>query len=380
MLEENPKMAMKAKMRALLLAGAVLAASAPVAPCLAQSVQEETPSAQEAELYLTLPFCLDSAIAGRLDIRAAELSDAVENERRTGICLAEVSGLRPAARASSMTELDRIDAYLEFALAVSAPAAESAQILRHIAARRLAAEIAVLYFKAASIQKALEDSAGMLSKEESDGLQKRYDDARLELVKAICFNPVTDIKLDSACLEEAGAKRQTPEEFQELRELTVTAEDGQTAVIKLSDEFKSQLGVALAPGLLGAKRLWMVAGCKAAKTLLDPNAPPAGRPLYTAFAKLARERLAKARLRDTQEALDKLDIELCLEATKPPTPSLGSLIVRRDLALGDHCAANDAANDLDGALTLLKFAAPGLPEPKAEPADPALVEIPNPPQ
>ncbi len=356
-----------------LVAAACSLVALAILPCMAQ----QSPSQQTgSELYLTLPFCLDSSMQSGLELKAAELKDAAENEKATGVCLAELSGLKPAARASSPLELERVDAYLEFALAVSAPAPDSEAVFRHLAAKRIATEAANLYFKAAAIQKALEDSAGMLSKQESDELHKSYDDARLALVQAICFRPVTDIRLDSGSLEEEAAKKLPPEEERDLRELSVVAEDGRAAEIKLSDEFKSQLGAALAPGLFGAKRLWMVAGCKAAKFLLSPAPPPSEKPLYLALAKLARAKLAAVKARDTQEALERLDAELKAEAEKMPGPALGSLIVRRDLALGAHCAALEAARDASGAGSLLKFAAPGLPSPQEEPPDPTLVEIP----
>ncbi len=328
------------------------------------------------ELYLSLPFCQDQALAHAFPIRAVELKRAVALEKESGACFKRLASIHPEFEGSGEEGLAELEGFIEFALASSLDP-ESGDF-KALAARRIACETAGGFFSAAALQKTVDDLKGMTSS--SDAI-KNVDDfsaARAKLLESMAYDPPVQVRFDADKLETMAAAPPPPLEKPLDLDLTVADGKGHEASFKLAELLKPRDGsLGIPTSALGSKRVWMLIGREAAVMLLNPKSGEAERMLGGILAKLAISGLAKARANDAKALLTRLDEELKTESQKPPGPVLASVIARRNKALSECCRAYEAAADSDGAKALAQYEAASGSKTEAkreEPPDPNLVE------
>ena len=350
-----------------------------VALAAALAVQSCQHFTGDEQLFLTLPFCLDRAMESSFNLKLGELRSSASAERQSHACFTEIKALDPALLQEDEATLTKLDAYLELALAVSASDESFEQTAKLLVARRIDVETSSRYFNATSLQKALNDAGPALPEEDAEFLEKEFAKARLDLLNSLCLLPDSTPKFDTDALDSIilGPKSEGDELIPP--NLIIKSESGSDLKVTVDDA----LADAPKGKKLNPRRILVLASYKAAKNLLDPQKTGAGeRMLYTALAKLAREGIAKAKLRSARDEFAKANIIFLEEAKRGVgTERAAKAIVSRDLALGLYCAAKEQAADPNGEAMLLNHGIAVIPDaPKNEPPDPTLIETPSLPE
>ncbi len=387
---------------------ALAAAIAAIAGACRGELAKPLPEAPRHELYLTLPFCLGVAIDKGLERSLPEFKQALESERSSGACLEEARRAGESIEKGEAIDSARLCEIISFSLAFAPADGKPSE--RKAAGCQLACDVVNAYSEAVSAQKRLEDASPMLASASEDlsltagsnpeaeraaaskaleelearlaKLHEDFDNARLRLVEAMNFHPVTDIRLDSSLLE-SRAQPQAQENAEEPlppEELSKCQE--------AFPELKELLALPLSEQANARRRDWALLGLKAARTLLEAKGlKPVSRETVCATL-LARARLALATVSDARAAYEVAEegaktAQKALTETLPKGSGAGIALARAKAAQA-LLKRDEALGELSLALELLSLstlqdpAAAFASSPKGdqsdEPADPTLVE------
>jgi len=374
-------------------------------------------SAMRQELYLTPKFCLGFALDKGMDQKLQETATALKAEKDCGSALAEAKRLEASIKEGVDFDCAKVSGLIAFSLCFAPSGQEPAE--RKASGRQILQNVFALYCKTAGIQKSLDDvnvamaataredldsAAGKEQESERDealeaidalerkqlSLREDFDDARLNLVEAMGFHPVTDIMLDLGPLD---AEAERPPENVWLLTAVPANEEELSKLLAVYGELKGLLPPSLELSS-EQRKAWALLGLKAAKSLLEAQGSKPVAKETAVAARLACSMCAFASALDARAAFaerekTKAAALEALTSAQAKGLAAGIALARAKAALA-AAKRDEALASYVGALGRSWIAAIDAPEEflakdlrgqeKAEePSDPVLIESPSAP-